>query len=322
MGCEWNLGMSATGDATTKTRTPQPAEPGMRTLMTVTELGLIAHETLRCGSVGSIVAAFESSCYAVIGGRWICIGAGSLGSGPLHALCDRLPARWPLVGSAVSVNGAILYVEGRPFATLEGASVWAPERAPNWTFDSLRAGLGAVDESWPAGQGLASIGGFARLDGKRSPMVAAAESGLAAVDSVVADALIGRAPSLDSRKELIGLIGLGPGLTPSGDDLLGGALIALAALDRLEARDVLWNACREHLARTNDISRAHLQTAALGYGAAALHAAIHATISGAVDKIRPALGAVSAIGHSSGRDSFAGVLIVLRALERRLVAGG
>lgn len=243
----------------------------------------------RCAAEASARSSpLLSSYYAVIGGRWICIGAGSLGSGPLHALCDRAAAMAFGRECGLVFNGAILYVEGRPFATLEGASVWAPERAPNWTFDSLRAGLGAVDESWPAGQGLASIGGFARLDGKRSPMVAAAESGLAAVDSVVADALIGRAPSLDSRKELIGLIGLGPGLTPSGDDLLGGALIALAALDRLEARDVLWNACREQFfARTNDISRAHLQTAALGYGAAALHAAIHATISGAVDKIRP-----------------------------------
>lgn len=121
---------------------------------------------------------------------------------------------------------------------------------------------------------------------------------------------------LEDCAQLTGLIGLGPGLTPSGDDLLGGTLIALAAFGFLDARNMLWDGCRQHLDRTNEISRAHLGAAALGCGAAALHTAIHATMNGRVDLIGPALSAVSAIGHTSGRDAFAGALIVLRAIER------
>jgi hypothetical protein len=149
-------------------------------------------------------------------------------------------------------------------------------------------------------------------------MMEAATPGVIALDCIVADALDGRAPLPADCGELTRLIGLGPGLTPSGDDVLAGALVALATLDLLDLRDVLWNVCREHLARTNDISRVHLRAAALGYGAAALHAAIHTTIGGRADRVEQAIAAVSAIGHSSGRDGFAGVLIVLRAVERHL----
>ncbi|MFN5716397.1 MAG: DUF2877 domain-containing protein, partial [Bradyrhizobium sp.] len=124
--------------------------------------------------------------------------------------------------------------------------------------------------------------------------------------------ILSGAPDADRESGLGSLIGLGPGLTPSGDDLIGGALIALAALGRTECRDALWDRCRALLDGTNDISRIHLRAAALGYGAAALHDAIHATMSGERAGFRRALTALSAIGHTSGQDAFAGSLIVLR----------
>jgi hypothetical protein len=117
---------------------------------------------------------------------------------------------------------------------------------------------------------------------------------------------------------LASLVGLGPGLTPSGDDLIGGALIALAALGRFECRDVLWRHCIGLLDRTNEISAAHLRAAALGYGAAALHTAIHATMSGQVTSLRSALFALAAIGHTSGRDAFAGCLLAFRHSIRQV----
>ncbi|MFX8976555.1 DUF2877 domain-containing protein, partial [Acinetobacter baumannii] len=55
------------------------------------------------------------------------------------------------------------------------------------------------------------------------------------------DALHERTPSPVDCSALVNLIGLGPGLTPSGDDLVGGALIALAELDLPNIRDVLWS---------------------------------------------------------------------------------
>jgi len=47
-----------------------------------------------------------------------------------------------------------------------------------------------------------------------------------------------------------------------------------------------------------------------------MHDAIHMTMRGEVSCIELALAAVSTIGHSSGRDGFAGALIAQRAVER------
>ncbi|MES2166857.1 MAG: DUF2877 domain-containing protein [Pseudomonadota bacterium] len=287
-------------------------------MLAVFELGLLAEKTLLSESEGQVVAVFESSFYAVLGGQWICVGLPHLGSGPLHVLCERRPLRWPAIGGGVAVTGSALRIDSRPFATLGDAFIWRPEPPASWTHAGLRLGLGAVDESFHVGaaeEGLAAVG-CAQRPVKPSPLVAAAATGIDALDRVITDALSGRAPSPADSAELVTLIGLGPGLTPSGDDLLGGALIALAELDLPNVRELLWSACRNHLDRTNDISGIHLRTAALGYGAAAMHAAIQVTIRGDVNRVNQALVAVSAIGHSSGRDGFAGALIAMRAVDR------
>jgi hypothetical protein len=115
----------------------------------------------------------------------------------------------------------------------------------------------------------------------------------------------GRAPSAIEP-----LIGLGPGLTPAGDDLVGGALVALRATRRhaCAARVAAWAMRRSR--RTNRISRAHLACAAAGEGGAALHAFINAVLAGKRSLARE-LAALDAIGHTSGWDAAAGALLVL-----------
>ena len=272
------------------------------------EVGLLADRALRDRAAGQVVAAFERSFYAVIDGIWICVGQAGIGSGPLHVLGDF---RWPrlVVGDPVRVADYMLWIAGVPLANLASRSVWAPRAAPHWSIGSLQRGLDAVDAVWGGkliAEGLAVVGS-GRVPGDASLLVRAAMPGLAALEQILSGA-----PDADRESGLGSLIGLGPGLTPSGDDLIGGALIALAALGRTECRDALWDRCRALLDGTNDISRIHLRAAALGYGAAALHDAIHATMSGERAGFRRALTALSAIGHTSGQDAFAGSLIVLR----------
>lgn len=286
----------------------------------VAEIGVLARDALRFANVGSVTAVFDRSFYAVLRNRWICVGLRDLGSGPLHVLCESRPERWPKVGDAVTVTGAYLHIADRTFAKFDDVEIWMPEAAPDWTLQSLCAGLDRVDQVWRVGadeQGLAAAGGCA-CAGKPSLIMKAAAPSLDALDHIIGDLLSERTPCAADAATLGELVGLGPGLTPSGDDLLSGALIALASLDLLEARDMLWRICGEHLSRTNDISRAHLCSAAQGFGAAALHDAVVAVIAGDTDHVEPAIAAVSTIGHSSGRDAFAGVVMVLRAVRRHL----
>ncbi len=113
------------------------------------------------------------------------------------------------------------------------------------------------------------------------------------------------------------LIGLGPGLTPSGDDFWCGVMIALHALGWSD--EVLGKMSGAILARagerTNRISRAHLACAARGQGAGALHGALAAMGLADAERLGSALRAVEKIGHTSGWDSLAGVVCVLTSME-------
>ena len=287
----------------------------------VIEVGVLARRALRSGRRGRIVAVFERSLYAVLDDGWICIGVTDLGSGPLHLLCTGIEPRLLVPGQEVAIVDTMLLVDGMRFAGFETASVWAPPPSPEWTLDSLRTGLAMVDQIWrrlPVEQGLAASGG-AEPPARPSRVLAAAAPGLAALRRLIEAGLRGERCVPRDYPEIVELIGLGPGLTPSGDDLIGGALVALAGLGRLATRDALWKTCRAHLGRTNEISAAHLHSAVLGFAAAALHEAIDATIGGRVDRIKSAVAALSRIGQSSGLDAFAGALMVLRAIECRLL---
>jgi hypothetical protein len=107
------------------------------------------------------------------------------------------------------------------------------------------------------------------------------------------------------------LIGLGPGLTPSGDDYFGGVLIALHQFGRQAQAHSLWRWLKQRLSRTSDISAAHLEAAASGEGHEALHRCIEA-LCRVEAEWDGALAALDKVGHCSGWDSLAGVVAVAR----------
>jgi hypothetical protein len=109
------------------------------------------------------------------------------------------------------------------------------------------------------------------------------------------------------------LIGLGPGLTPSGDDYLGGVLIGLRWLGRGGQADSLWRWLEPRLAaRTSAISAAHLVAAAAGEAHEALHEVLENLSAWQVPDLLPSLGRLDAVGHSSGWDALAGIVAVAR----------
>jgi hypothetical protein len=112
------------------------------------------------------------------------------------------------------------------------------------------------------------------------------------------------------------LLGLGPGLTPSGDDVLCGALIALHAIGHRHAADALGQAAlRKAATATTALSRAFLAAAAGGQGAEALHALLAAVLCVRAERLDALVGDVVRIGHTSGWDALAGAIMVLRAFD-------
>lgn len=104
------------------------------------------------------------------------------------------------------------------------------------------------------------------------------------------------------------LLGFGPGLTPSGDDLVGAALYAR----RLSGADARWQVVAQRLVdaartRTHAISAALFRDLIEGQSFAALNRL--ATVLATGSDVVPAAREVAAIGHSSGADMLAGFIV-------------
>jgi hypothetical protein len=107
------------------------------------------------------------------------------------------------------------------------------------------------------------------------------------------------------------LLGLGAGLTPSGDDYVGGALFGRRLLPRRDA--AAWDAAIAALlgdaaTLTHAISVRLLTDLAGGEGWAPLHDLAGALATGARSDAASAARAVTSLGHTSGWDLFAGFL--------------
>lgn len=110
------------------------------------------------------------------------------------------------------------------------------------------------------------------------------------------------------------LIGLGEGLTPSGDDLLAGFLAGLHCAvgentQRAQFLSEFGEAAIRLSSRTNDISRAYIYHAAHGRVSSRI-ADLARALCGSTFRARlqPALAAALQMGHSSGMDAVTGLL--------------
>jgi hypothetical protein len=110
------------------------------------------------------------------------------------------------------------------------------------------------------------------------------------------------------------LIGLGPGLTPSGDDFMGGLLFTWFQWNTARPDEARLNTApvEEFLARarglTNPISTTILADLAEGQGPEPLHDLMSALWQGAAqEQVLSAAYRLTRIGHTSGWDMLAGV---------------
>ena len=102
------------------------------------------------------------------------------------------------------------------------------------------------------------------------------------------------------------LAGLGPGLTPSGDDVLAGILLVAALTKRFSPAELRAAA---DTTRTHDISRSFLQWAANGHSIEPVHDLLAAVAAG--QPTQGAEQAVASVGATSGHDLLLGLRLAL-----------
>lgn len=301
--------------------------------ITIGALGEIARRILKDHEAGAVLAVFRRSFYIRFGDDVVCVGSRGLGQGPLNLLAT-IPGdlTWPDTGLApgrpVVRAGTILSIEGRLRFDLREAQPWQPPAARVPAPADLQAGLDLLAMSAarrrPGGLGvvLERLGGsFAPLETAEDPLLRAASGTMIAIRQWMQAALAGAA---DAPPAVASLVGLGPGLTPSGDDFFCGAMTALhhlgePVLARRLAAVVLPVAERD----TSLISFAYLRCAAQGHASAVLFDALDSVFRGG-DALEARLDAVHAVGHTSGWDSLVGAATACAAwmAARGSVRGG
>lgn len=303
----------------------------------VTVLGGAADSILRVPRRGWVLAVFRRSFYVAFDDDVICVGPQALVFGPLNVLCartDRLD--WETAGAVtnagVTWSHPMLHVGHRLRFDFAHAATWQPPAAPPFAAAKLRIGMdllhGSVSRRMPGGLGplllpsagdvrhaarargasLVHAGDASLLRAGDASLLHAAAPAIAAIRDWLRAALAGRTEALTA---IDALIGLGPGLTPSGDDCLCGVMIALryfghaAAAGRLAAQ-VLPSAATG----TGLISTAYLRCAAAGQGSGVLFDALEALLAADGALLERSLDAIDNVGHTSGWDCLAGAALV------------
>lgn len=206
-------------------------------------------------------------------------------------------------GDRVDAAASDLAIAGRIRIALDGARTWEAA-LPYYPRDPTR-----LDRNLPRlrekvaglafGAGAEATSAFT----SKMPVLIARRTGM------LRDALAARDAGA-ARRHGAALVGLGPGLTPSGDDYLVGLFAALhmpghPCGDMTGVCTAIAADCHE---RTHAISAAALKAAARGRVRESVNALLHALVQGGADRVMAALAPVLAIGSTSGADMVAGIL--------------
>jgi hypothetical protein len=285
--------------------------------------GVLARQFCQGVAFANIEADFERCFYLRSGDDFICIGEPDIGDGPLTLIGDLAPLRTlkSLVGQIALIRGEHITIGNSVRFALDQTELWRP---PGWpkcpSPDRLIEICGALASRIALAaprEGLARcvIAG-SEMAGRSPPLVRVARPRITIFESWLSRLVHGaHIPAIACREAVQGLIGLGPGLTPSGDDFLLGGLAVLDALGESEAYTVMARAIVDALpGLTTLLSACFLRTAAAGHVGENLHQIVSSVMTGEVDA---ATAAVGKIGHSSGWDIMAGILTILRIAAAR-----
>jgi hypothetical protein len=292
----------------------------------VTKIGPIASRVIQNGATSRVAAVFDSSFYIDVADGLVCVCADGLPIGPLNLITNAPPTTsWAAsgvrVGARAHVTQGSLLVGERFRFDLAGAPTWTPiASVETWTTETVEQGLMGFREACDGHIPDAGLGGFIRgieVAGEGAGMRARTWISIKALDAWITASIADpdqAAPPAPGT--LAPLLGLGPGLTPSGDDLIGGAMVAAHVLGEVGVCRHLWSAAGPIVvAAGNPIAVAHLTAASQGLASDGIHRALDGITQGWRPS-RDVLAGIDAIGHTSGWDAMAGVTLLVEAWIR------
>jgi hypothetical protein len=287
-----------------------------------TQLGMLARDCLTAGRRGKVLAAVSEAIYLITDTNdlfWI-----ATQNAPLHRRCVSVSTSLPRpsAGSPFYVEGYTLTIDPDLTFSFDDTHIWqAPSVDPDHAVEITK--LSTYIQSFYSKLNFSQTKGFGHFIphilslSQNSPSKSTFESTDAFLRFAQPFVLnIARACLQHTASQIHqsadALIGLGTGLTPSGDDFLGGFLFCIKILqDAYPGMNFIDVAIpiESYGSRTHLISFTLLQDLAIGHAIAPLHQIINGLLSGvSFESIYTDVSQLTAVGHSTGWDLLAGLL--------------
>jgi hypothetical protein len=259
---------------------------------------------------GQVLAVFEHACHLMDReGELTALVTPLAGDGPLNTVVPADASLFHRARPGTSVTLEAERVVARDWRVdLTGAAVWEPR--PDW--DALRARRAAIRSRLPLlralslryapkGSLLALFDPTAPADRRTELVLTRAQQAAEALRA----AWEGDPQCL--QEAIVDLIGLGNGLTPAGDDFIGGAML-WAWLVHPTPETFGRIVAQEATARTTTLSAALLRAAARGEFCAHWHTLLDLLCEAQEYEMGIAVRRILAQGATSGADSLSGFL--------------
>jgi hypothetical protein len=293
----------------------------------IRRIGAVAFDLLSTGSGGTVLASFSRAVYLLCEHDqlvWI-----APETSPMHRRCLQVSS--PLlrmgVGTGFHIREGRLVTENGQSLDFGRSPVWEPPVLPLGELVLLSRLVGLVQRAYrrliagqaPYGWGVLIPAILQTVSGQAVPKVA--DNGVVLSRNVwpAVKAILEACLPHDFGLILphaTRLVGLGTGLTPSGDDFLGGLFFASTLLRSVypEIPDLqTWNyadfilGCKS---QTNLISFTLLKDLSEGHALEPMHLFANSLLEGQpVDQSQSFAGALAGVGHSTGWDVLTGFLV-------------
>jgi hypothetical protein len=304
---------------------------------TLQQIGEAVRPLLNQKLHGKVLAVFSNATYLLSSqGELVWLASEKI---PMHRRCLQCSGSLPgwAVDSPYHVRDQRLIIGSDSSLDFHQATTWQSPPLPygcavpfSDLFERL-SGTVSILEAWlPArgfGQLIPGILGIAQTEhSPRLPQELAATPGFAwPTIEAIAKACLAHDFSM-ILEQASSLIGLGEGLTPSGDDFIGGLLFCLHSLHNLYPATAwfelneLTDFIQKNKSNTNLISFTMLKDHADGQSVAPLHQFINALLGfQPLDNIIQPASELIQIGHSTGWEMLAGVITgMLLGCDKRL----
>jgi hypothetical protein len=256
--------------------------------------------------VAQVRGVFEHACNLVTpDGNVIALVVPQIGNGPFNIVVDDNPAFFAKMEAGMPVTLAKEQLQlGGWRVDLRDAAVWEPQ--PDW--HGLRSGLAAIMSQ------LSLLRTMSQRHAPNNTFLALLEPPLSGDAVLFTAQQAGKSlqqgwagDQEQLQMAVVGLAGLGSGLTPAGDDFLTGVML-WAWLAHPDPDSFCQSLLNGAASCTTTLSTAFLRAAARGECSASWHNLLAALNEGTDSEITATAQKVLAYGATSGADALAGFL--------------